>query len=172
MAGSDTNGAIGRLKRDWRARYWRWVADYARYAKARGFTTEINDWPYVRRSFLECWAEPGFHRFWQVWNPGIAYFVYRLYLRLGGRRHRDLATIGAFLGCGLGHWLGVLPVIQRWTWMLPTTFLAFGLLTVASRHLAPILRQERWPWVLNAGVNVGLVLLSFDLGFRADRWLG
>lgn len=155
----------------WRGRHQRWVERYVAFARFRGFTTEINDWPYVRRSFLECWAEPGFHRFWRVWNPGIANFVYRLYLRLGGHRHRDLATLGAFLGCGLGHWLVVLPVIQRWTWMLPTTFLAFGVFTVLSRRLAPWLRQERWPPAFNVAVNVGLVILSFDLGFRADRWL-
>lgn len=152
--------------------YQRYVADYKRYARMRGFTTEVNDWPYVRRSFLECWAEPGFHRFWQVWNPGISYFVYRLYLRLGGRRRWAVPTIGAFVLNGIIHTLIAAPLSGRW-WVrtLVVAFGCFGILTVLSRYLAPFLQQERWPWPLNAVVNAGLVAISMDLGFRVDRLL-
>jgi hypothetical protein len=137
----------------------------------RGFTT-FNDWPYHRRGFLECWLEPGFHRFWQVWNPGIAYFVYRLYLALGGRKRWALPTILAFFLCGLVHTLVFAVFIQRWGNSVIVAFALFGVLTVLSRRLAPILRQERWPRLVNLALNVGLVLESFDLGFRVDAWLG
>lgn len=137
----------------------------------RGFKTEINDWPYVRRSFLECWAEPGFHRFWQVWNPGISYFVYRMFLRLGGRRRWVIPTMLAFLANGLIHNLVGVLLVRHWSWMMVVTFACFGVLTVLSRYLAPLLRQKRWPALLNVPVNVGLVVGSFNVGFRVDGML-
>ena len=151
-------------------RYWLWVADYERFARMRGFRT-FNDWPYHRRGFLECWAAPGFHEFWRMWNPGIAYFVYRLYLRLGGRRHWVAPTIAAFGVCGLVHTLVVAPFLGRWSFSVIVAFLCFGVLTVVSRSLKRLLRQRRWPAWVNVLVNVGLVIGSFDLGFRIDRLL-
>jgi hypothetical protein len=148
----------------------RWADDYRRFARARGFRT-FNDWPYHRRGFLECWAEPGFHRFWQVWNPGIAYFVYRLFVRLGGRKHWVLPTFLAFLGCGLAHTVVVAPLLGGWSYSVIVAFGCFGALTLISRWLAPTLRQDRWPAVVNVLVNAGLVIGSFDTGFRIDALL-
>jgi drug/metabolite transporter superfamily protein YnfA len=147
-----------------------WEADYRRFARSRGFPT-FNDWPYHRRGFLEAWAEPGFHRFWRVWNPGIAYFVHLAYLRLGGRRHWAVPTILSFTLCGLIHTVVVAPFMGRWSNSVIVAFLLFGALSVCSRRLAPYLRQERWPTVINVAVNVGLVVLCFDLGFRVDPWI-
>lgn len=141
-----------------------------RFARMRGFRT-FNDWPYHRRGFIECWAEPGFHRFWQVWNPGIAYFVYRTYVRLGGRRRWALPTVLSFLICGFVHTIVVAPILGRWSYSVIVAFTCFGILTVSSRILAPFLRQERWPALVNILVNVGLVLGSFDIGFRVDDLL-
>jgi hypothetical protein len=137
----------------------------------RGFRTEINDWPYVRRSFLECWAEPGFHRFWQVWNPGIAYFVWRLFLRLGGRKRWVAPTILSFLLCGLAHTLIVAPFLGRWSYSVIIAFGCFGVLTVLSRFAEPILRQHRWPVALNVLLNAVFVAGSFHVGFRIDALL-
>lgn len=153
-------------------RYDRYVSSYRAYARMRGFTSEVNDWPYVRRSFIECWAEPGFHRFWRVWNPGISYFVYRLFLRLGGRRRWFLPTILAFLLCGVAHTIIAAPFLGRWSFSVITAFGCFGVLTVASRLAAPFLRQDRWPGIVNVLVNAALVAGSFDVGFRMDRLLG
>ncbi|MHC4517370.1 MAG: hypothetical protein ACYTAS_02170 [Planctomycetota bacterium] len=154
----------------WRRWYDAWAADYQAYARRRGFQT-FNDWPYHRRGFIECWAQPGFHRFWQVWNPGIAYFVHRLYLALGGRRRWALPTILSFAICGFVHTLLMAPFYRRWSHTLVGAFTCFGVLTVASRYLAPLLRQDRWPTVANIALNVVLVIASFDLGFRLDRIL-
>lgn len=144
--------------------------DYRHYAAMRGFRT-FNDWPYHRRGFLECWAQPGFHRFWQVWNPGISYFVYRTFIRLGGRKHWIWPTVTSFFLCGLGHTLIVAPFLGRWSYTVIVAFVSFGILTVVSRLLARRLRQDRWPKVVNVAINVGLVIGSFDLGFRLDRLL-
>ena len=153
-----------------RRAYDAWVDEYRRFARMRGFRS-FNDWPYHRRGFLECWLEPGFHRFWQVWNPGIAYFVHRLYLALGGRRRWAVPTVLAFALAGLAHTIVVAPLVQRWSYSLVVTFALFGLLTVVSRRLATTLRQERWPRALNAMLNLTLVAGSFDIGFRVDGYL-
>lgn len=153
-------------------RYDKYVDDYRAFARMRGFRTEVNDWPYVRRSFIECWGEPGFHRFWQVWNPGIAYFVYRLFIRFGGRRRWVGPTILAFISCGVIHTVIVAPFLGRWACSVIVAFTCFGVLTVMSCLASPLLRQNRWPVAANVLVNVALVAGSFDLGFRVDRLLG
>jgi len=147
-----------------------WSKDYRKFAQMRGFQT-FNDWQYHRRGFLECWAEPGFHRFWQVWNPGIAYFVYRLYIRLGGRKHWLVPTLASFILCGLIHTIIVAPFLGRWSFSVIVAFTCFGVLTVISRLLQPIIRQEKWATIINVLINVGLILGSFDIGFRVDRLL-
>ena len=167
------SAGVGRSPRDGvKAWYERYVAAYEKYARMRGFNTEINDWPYVRRSFIECWAEPGFHRFWQVWNPGIAFFIYRLFIRLGGRRRWLFPTVSAFVLCGVAHTVIVAPFFGRWSFSVITAFACFGVLTVVSRLASSILRQERWPGIANVLVNAALVAGSFDIGFRVDRLLG
>ena len=161
----------GEQLREWLRRFHdRWLEDYEEYARMRGFRT-FNDWPYHRRGFIECWAEPGFHRFWQVWNPGIGYFVHRLFPLLGGRRRWVFPTIAAFTINGSVHTLVVAPFLGRWAWSFIAATACFGLLTVLSRLGARALRQPRWPWPLNAALNVGLVVGSFDIGFRVDRLL-
>jgi len=124
------------------------------------------------RAFVLAWTEPGFHRFWRVWNPGISFFPYQVYLRLGGRRRWVLATLGAFLANGLAHNVIVLPFFRLWwSWTIPVAFLCFGVFTVISRASAGFLAQERWPIVLNTAVNIGLVCLSMNLGFRVEAWM-
>lgn len=155
-----------------RSRYDDYVDSYRSYARMRGFTSQLNDWAYHRRGFVECWAQPGFHRFWQVWNPGISYFVYRLFIRLGGRRRWIGPTITAFAICGLAHTVLVAPFLGRWSFSVITAFCLFGALTVLSRYASPYLKQERWPMLLNVAVNVLLVAGGFDVGFRVDSLLG
>jgi hypothetical protein len=151
--------------------YQRYVASYRAYVKLRGYGDHLNDWPFFVRSFLTCWAEPGFHRFWRVWNPGIGYFVFRLYLALGGKRNPVLATLVAFEVCGIAHVLIVYPFLRRWSLVLPVAFLCFGILALVSRGLEHVLRLERWPAVANVIMNLSLVVASFDVGFRVDRVL-
>jgi hypothetical protein len=140
------------------------------FAKFRGFSS-FNDWPYHRRGFLECWAMPGFHRFWQIWNPGISYFVYRFFICLGGRKHWIVPTILSFILCGLAHTLIVFPFVQRWSFSVIGAFTCFGLLTVVSRKLSRFLKQNKWHPIINTIVNIGLVIGSFDVGFRIARLL-
>ena len=107
----------------WRSWYDDYVERYASYARMRGFGSELNDWAYHRRGFIECWAQPGFHRFWQVWNPGISYFVYRLFIRLGGRRRLE---IGDDLGFDSS------PYLQQQRWPMPVNVALNVLLVIGG----------------------------------------
>ena len=152
--------------------YDNYAADYKRYARMRGFHSGFNNWAYHRRGFLECWAEPGFHRFWQVWNPGISYFVYQIFIRLGGRKHWIAPTLLAFFLCGLIHTLIVVPFVGRWSFSVIVAFTCFGVLTVTNRLAEPVLQQRRWPMPVNVLLNMFLVAASFDVGFKVNRLLG
>jgi hypothetical protein len=151
--------------------YQRYVQGYRQYLRQRGYSDHLHDRYFFTKGFLACWAEPGFHRFWQIWNPGIGYLTYRLYRAIGGRNHRAGATVATFVVNGLVHTLVVCPFHRRWSWTLIVVFLLFGLLTILSRWLEPVLRQERWPAIANLAVNVGSIVLSFDVGFRLNAHL-
>lgn len=153
-----------------RKKYEWYVADYTKFAKVRGFQT-FNDWAYHRRGFIECWMESGFHKFWQVWNPGIAYFVYRLFISLGGRRRWIFPLLLSFIFCGIAHTIIVFPFFGRWSFSVIVAFTCFGVFTIISKKISLILRQDRWPKLFNAIVNIGFVIISFDIGFRIDRIL-
>ena len=153
-----------------KTRYKLYVRRYIAFSRSRGFKS-FNDKSYHMRGFIKCWAEPGFHRFRQVWNPGIAYFIYRFYFRVGGRKHWIFPTFISFVFCGFAHTVIVFPFFQRWSYSVIVAFACFGLLTIINRYLEPLLKQEKWPSILNVLVNAGLVIFSFDVGFRIDRFL-
>lgn len=153
-----------------KARYRLYVLRYKSYARLRGYKN-LNDWPYHRRGFIECWAEPGFHKFWQVWNPGIAYFVFRLYLKLGGNKNWIIATLLSFEINGIIHSCVFYALTGLWSYVIPVLFLLFGILTVISKILENIIHQSRWPWIINSLINVGLVLFCYDLSFDINAIL-
>lgn len=130
---------------------------YAQYCTRRGYAPPFKGWSVIRRSLFGSWAQPGFHRFWRVWNPPIGYPLFRLYRILGGNRHRVLATVVVFTMCGFLHDMAVLLLVRRWSLMLTAAFLAFASLTLLSLKLEPILKQARWPSILNVLLNLALV---------------
>lgn len=148
----------------------KWENGYRRFARMRGFKT-FNDVAYHKRGFIECWAEPGFHCFWQVWNPGIAYLFYPLFIKLGGLRRWCIPTVLTFTINGLMHTLVIWPFASHWSFTLIATFSLFGILTILSRYLESILQQEKWPGIFNVAMNIMLVTISFDLGFRFNNWM-
>jgi hypothetical protein len=161
----------GSFRKALKRRQARFESSFRAYAARRGFSS-INDAPFAWRAFVSCWAEPGFHRFWRVWNPGISYFVHRAYVRLGGRKRWVFATLASFELCGLAHNAVALPFFGRWwSWTLPVAFLCFGIFTVLSRLLEAHLRQDRWPMPVNVTLNVLLVILGMDVGFRVEAIL-
>jgi hypothetical protein len=142
---------------------------YREYLSLRGYDPDASKWAVLRRALLESWAQPGFHRFWQVWNPGIGYLLYRLYVLLGGRRRRGLATPAVFLICGFVHDAAVMAMFRQPFVAFSCAFLCFGLLVIASRRLEPWLRQHHWPILANISVNVLLVAVSLHAGVALHR---
>lgn len=159
---------LRRLKNVYQIKKADFEVGYKKFAKMRGFNT-FNDLSYHRRGFIECWAEPGFHRFWQVWNPGIAYFVYRLFLGLGGSKRWLIPAFLSFLFCGIIHTVIVFPFLG-WSFSVIGAFICFAVLTIVSRKMSRLLHQEKWPAIANIVINIGLVVGSFDIGFRIDRF--
>ena len=151
-----------------RVRYRLYVWDYIVYTRMRGFKS-FNDWTYHRMGFLECWLEPGFHRFWQIWNPGIAYFFHRLYVSLGGRQQQIFSTIAGFVINGFVHTLIFFMISGRWSVTVIVTFALFGFFVVLSKKLEQLLQQWKWPKICNLAINAALVIWSFDIGFAVNE---
>ena len=148
--------------------YQDYVAGYREYLKLRGFGTHVNDLDFIKRGFIYCWWEPGFHCFWKTWNPGISYFTYKLYLLLGGKEKQTLGTIAVFVLNGLIHNMVVISFLRRCDFPLPFTFLGFGLFSIIFRWLDKHIDLQRIPGVCHFCMNAGLVILSFKFGFYAD----
>lgn len=153
-----------------KVRYRLFAQRYIAYARLRGYES-FNDWPYHRRGFIECWTESGFHRFWQIWNPGISYFVFRMYIKLGGNKNWIIATLLSFELNGIIHSLLFFALTGLWSFVIPILFFLFGILTILSKIFEDLIKQNRWPWIINCAVNVGLVILSFDVSFKLNKIL-
>jgi hypothetical protein len=142
---------------------------YAQYCTRRGYKPPFRGWPVVRRSLLESWAQPGFHRFWRVWNPPIGYLLFLLYRTLGGNRNRLVATLAVFTVIGALHDLALVALVRRFSLVLTCAYFGFACLSLLSLKLAPIVRQDRWPAAVNVVVNVGLIFGTFQAS-RSIYW--
>jgi hypothetical protein len=120
----------------------------------RGYDPSANKLSILKRALFDSWSEPGFHRFWRVWNPGVGHLLYHLYLLLGGHRIRTIAMILVFTLCGITHDVLVMLIFRRLFFVFTTAFTLFGILAVVSRSLESVLRQERWPRLFNILTNV------------------
>jgi hypothetical protein len=94
--------------------------------------------------------------------------VFKVYRRIGGRRHEPFATVGAFAVSGLAHGALVLPFLG-WSYTIPTAFGCFGLLVSFGEPVSEFLHQARWHPLVNAATNVSLVAGCFSAGFRLDE---
>lgn len=73
---------------------------FQQYLHRRGYDSDAGSAAFLRRMFVTAWAQPGFHRFWRIWNPLYGYFLFRLYAKLGGRRNHTVSSIAVFLASG------------------------------------------------------------------------
>jgi hypothetical protein len=122
--------------------------------------------------FLDCWAEPGFHRFWRVWNPVYGYVLFRLYLYLGGPRRRVSLSLLVFALCGfVAHDLPVSLIVGRPLLVCTTAFFAWGILASAARFLDRPLAFASWPCGLHVVVNLVLVGGGLVAGAVVQAWL-
>ncbi len=142
------------------------------YLVRRGYDLNRGTGRFLKRLFLESWQQAGFHRFWRVWNPLYGFFLYRLYLLLGGNRNRVVATLVVFASCGFFlHDLVSLLLFGVFSFVCTLGFFLYGVLSLASARLQVLLRQKRWPPLANAAVNVGLVVAGLWAGVRLNALL-
>jgi len=141
------------------------------YMARRGYEPE-DAGAIIRRLFLESWLQPGFHRFWQVWNPVYGYVLFRLYLLCGGRRNRVFATFVVFVACGfLLHDLPVMLLTGYRAIVVTCVFATFALFALINQKLEARLAQERWHAAANGAVNIGLLALGFVVGIQGHACL-
>lgn len=148
----------------------RFNKSYNQYLVLRGYDPSLSKLIILKRALIDSWGEPGFHRFWQVWNPGMGHLLYRLYLLLGGNRARSLTTMLVFLLCGFLHDVAVMLMFQRPFIAFTTTFFFCGVLTLASRSLESILPQERWSRIWNALINISCLALSISAAVQLQTF--
>ncbi|MCP4200688.1 MAG: hypothetical protein GY769_01985 [bacterium] len=118
------------------------------------------------------WVQPGFHRFWRVWNPLYGYFLYRLYLVLGGNRHRLVATLTVFASCGFVlHDLLVFLFSGYFSLVCTFGFVFFAILSLLSARFQKLLRQGEWPAAANAAANIGAIIVGLIGGVWANNIL-
>lgn len=143
----------------------------AQFLKQRGFKTEKPE-QILYRMFYECWTEPGFHRFWRLWNPFFGWILFILYLRIGGKRKSAGATLIVFAASGfMIHDLAVIIIFHRPFLLFTIAFSFFGLAVIANRKLEVHLHQDSWPKTLNLLVNVILICTGFTMGWIGQKSL-
>lgn len=138
---------------------------FTEFLSRRGYDLRRGSGQFLKRMFLESWIQPGFHRFWRVWNPLYGYFLYLLYLLLRGNRNRILATLFVFASCGfLLHDVLAWAITGYWSLTCTFGFLFFGVFALFNRALEQILHQDQWPALANAAMNIFLIVASLLAG--------
>ncbi len=144
---------------------------YNEYLILRGYDPGSNKLVILKRALFDSWGEPGFYRFWRVWNPGIGHLLYRLYLLLGGNRVRPVTTLLVFFLCGILHDVLVMLIFRRPFVAFTAIFLFSGVLAIGNRSLEPSLHQARWPRWLNGLTNVSCLAVSIYAGVQLQMFL-
>ncbi len=145
---------------------------FPQYLEQRGYRLDWSTAAFLRRMFLDCWAQPGFHLFWRVWNPLYGYLLFRLYQYLGGTKRRFSLTLLVFALCGfVAHDLPVSLFVGRPLVVCTTAFFAWGVLVSAARLLDRPLAFASWPRVLHVVVNLALVGGGLLAGVVVQTWL-
>jgi len=125
----------------------------------RGYSLDQGSGVFLRRLFLDSWTQPGFHRFWQMWNPVYGYFLFRLYRVLGGSRRSFVAGMAVFIFCGaILHDLPIGFLTGEPKIVCTIAFSSWGVLTFCSRKLGTVVDFDSWPRVVHLSINVCLIV--------------
>lgn len=146
--------------------FQKYQVNYISHLKKLGYGEHKGDFDafFIKKAFLDCWTQPGFHNFWRYWNPGIGFLMLKTYLAFGGKKKKIFATYMTFIICALAHILIVYPFLG-YSYVIPVTFLCFATFTLLSKVSEKVLNQQNWHRVINTAINISLVILSFKIGF-------
>lgn len=121
---------------------------------------------FLRRMFVDVWAEPSFRDFWRVWNPVYGFALFRLYVALGGHRRPALTSLVVFAASGFVlHDLPVALATGKPGVGTTVAFVAFWALVVTERGRSDRSARRR------RLANVARVALGLGLGVVADAAL-
>ncbi len=133
----------------------------------RGYQYPLQSGDVLLRWWFLSFAQPGFHRFWRVWNPLLGYLLFLFYVALGGNKRPFLASLVVFTCCGFV-FHDLLTLKDAIALDTTISFMVWAVLCDLSRryHLHKI--QEQWPWISNVLVNV--LLLYFGKVVGSFSW--
>ena len=138
---------------------------FVQYLERRGFDVRRGPAAFWWRMFVAVWAEPGFHRFWRVWNPLYGYFLFRLYRLLGGNRRRVVSTVVVFLFSGFVlHDLPFILITGRVQVTVTAAFLFYAVSSLFSQVAERQWSLRSWPRTVHTLCNVGLVIAGLGFG--------
>ena len=129
----------------------------------RGYKYPIKIGDLLLRWWFLSFAQPGFHRFWRVWNPLLGYLLFLFYIALGGNKRPFIASFVVFTSCGfVFHDLLTLKEVIA----LDTTisFMIWAVLCDLSRRYQLHKIQEKWPWIANVLINALLLVGGKEAG--------
>lgn len=148
---------------------FRVAPSFSEYLRLRGFDPAAGWRAFVSRMLFASWAQPGFRRFWQVWNPFCGFFLFRFYLALGGRRARPAATLAVFACSGfVVHDLIAIALFRRFVLGFTTAFFLYAVFALVSARLEEEGRSRTRPPAVRALSNAALVALGLLAGACAQ----
>ena len=124
----------------------------------RGYKYPLQIVDVMLRWWFLSFAQPGFHRFWRVWNPLLGYLLFLFYIVLGGNKRPFMAGFVVFTSCGffLHDLLTLKEVIEL---DMTISFMIWAVLCDLSRRYQLHKIQEKWPWIANVLINA-LILVG------------
>ena len=142
---------------------------FSSYLENRGYRLEAGSALFLKRLFLDSWAQPGFHKFWQVWNPVYGFFLFRLYCALGGAQRRVVSTLAVFLFCGAFlHDLPLTLITGHPSVVCTTAFSFWAVVALFARCSSSLLHLAAWPRSIHVGLNIVLIIGGLLLGARVQ----
>ena len=133
------------------------------FYRKRGYKYPLKPIDLLVRWWLVSFAQPGFHRFWRVWNPLLNYLLFLFYVALGGNKRPFIAGFLVFTGCGFV-FHDLLSLNKGLELDMTISFMIWAVLCDLSRRFKLHEIQSRWPWVVNVVVNVLLLVAGRELG--------
>ena len=129
----------------------------------RGYKYPLQSGDVLLRWWFISFAQPGFHRFWRVWNPLLGYLLFLFYVALGGNKRPFVASFVVFTSCGFVlHDLMTLKETLELD--MTISFMIWAILCELSRSFKLHEMQEKWPWVANVLVNALLLFCGKEAG--------
>ena len=129
----------------------------------RGYKYPLQSGDLLLRWWFLSFAQPGFHRFWRVWNPLLGYLLFLFYVALGGKKRPFIATFVVFSCCGFV-FHDLLTLKDAIELDMTISFMIWAVLCDLSRRYQLHKIQEKWPWIANAMVNALLLYCGKEAG--------